>query len=132
MHAEFVEVDLESLLPKIDSLDLQGQLNGVIDFTQKDRLMSPKGSLVINNFEINDFQLKPFPKYEGRNSYEQYQVELFLDTDKARHISATGAIDFSKVMPTVDLKVGARLSRMHLVLLEKMFIQYSRYGLWKF
>ena len=106
MHAEFVEVDLESLLPKIDSLDLQGQLNGVIDFTQKDRLMSPKGSLVINNFEINDFQQGDLSlNMRGENSYEQYQVELFLDTDKARHISATGAIDFSKAMPIVDLEV---------------------------
>jgi hypothetical protein len=106
LQAEFTKVRLKSFLPEIDSLKLRGELNGVVDFTQKDSLYSPKGTLVVKDFTINDFaQGNLSMNMEGDNSYEQYDVSMYLDTQEARNISATGNIDFSKSRPIIDLEV---------------------------
>lgn len=106
IQAEFTKVDLESFLPRIDSLRIKGRLNGLIDFSQKDSLFSPKGTLVVKDFEINDFKQGDLSlNVEGDNSYEKYRVGLFLDTEEARSIGATGEIDFSKSRPIIDLNV---------------------------
>jgi len=106
MQAEFTKVRLSSFLPEIDSLKLRGELNGLVDFTQKDSLYSPKGTLAVNNFEINDFEQGNLSMtLEGDNSYEKYDVAMYLDTKDARSISATGDIDFSKARPIIDLDV---------------------------
>ena len=106
MHAEFTKVRLSSFLPEVDSLKLRGELNGLVDFTQKDSLYSPKGTLVVRDFKINDFEQGDLSmNMEGDNSYEKYGVAMYLDTKEARSISATGDIDFSKSRPIIDLEV---------------------------
>ncbi len=114
VQAEFTKVDLESFLPEIDSLRIKGRLNGLIDFSQQDSLYSPKGTLVVKDFEINDFKQGDLSlNVEGENSYEKYRVGLFLDTEEARSISATGDIDFSKSRPIIDLDVFMRDFQMN-------------------
>lgn len=109
MQAEFTKVALESFLPKVDSLDLKGELNGLIDFSQKDSLYSPKGTLTVKDFHINDFEQGDLSlNVEGDNSYEKYTVGMYLDRTDARSISATGDIDFSKARPIIDLEVFMR------------------------
>lgn len=106
LQAEFTKVRLKSFLPEVDSLKLRGELNGVIDFAQKDSLYSPKGTLVVRDFQINDFKQGDLSmNMEGDNSYEKYDVGMYLDTKEARSISATGDIDFSKSRPIIDLEV---------------------------
>jgi hypothetical protein len=106
LQAEFTKVRLRSFLPEIDSLKLRGELNGIVDFTQKDSLYSPKGTLVVKDFKINDFAQGDLSmNMEGDNSYEKYDVSMYLDTKEARSISATGDIDFSTARPIIDLEV---------------------------
>lgn len=108
-QADFTQVRLSSFLPDIDSLKLKGELNGIVDFTQKDSLYSPKGTLMIKDFSINDFDQGDLSlNLEGDNSYQRYIVGLYLDTEEARSISATGDIDFSKSRPMIDLDVFMR------------------------
>ena len=79
----------------------------MIDFSQQDSLISPKGTLVVKDFEINDFEQGDLSlNVEGENSYEKYKVALFLDTEEARSISATGDLDFSKSIPLIDLDIS--------------------------
>lgn len=106
LQADFTKVALESFLPTIDSLKVKGVLNGNIDFLQKDGSYSPKGNLVINNFEVNDFaQGNLAVNVEGDNSYEKYNVDLSLQKEGVKSIAATGSLDFSNTRPTMDLSV---------------------------
>lgn len=108
-QADFTKVQLSSFLPEVDSLKLKGELNGIVDFSQKDSLYSPKGALVVKDFYINDFKQGDLSlNMEGDNSYEKYIMGLYLDSDEARSISATGDIDFSKSRPVIDLEVFMR------------------------
>lgn len=106
LKADFTKVSLASFLPTIDSLKIQGILNGNIDFVQKEGSYSPKGNLVINDFEVNDFaQGNLAINVEGNNSYEKYDVDLSLQKEGAKSIAAVGNLDFSTTRPTMDLSV---------------------------
>lgn len=106
LQASFTEVKLRSFLPNIDSLDLKGKLNGIIDFTQNNSTYKPEGNLVVEDFHINNyFQGDLAMQVKGKKSYEKYDVNLSLRNKLAKNISATGELDFSKKKPEIDLEV---------------------------
>ncbi len=106
LQANFDKVKLGSFLPLIDNLSLKGDLSGVVDFEQENEKITPKGDLLIENFEINDFpQGDLLLNVIGENSYEKYEVSLSLISEKAKNISAKGRVDLSKERPIVDLNV---------------------------
>ncbi|CAL2112064.1 conserved protein of unknown function [Tenacibaculum sp. 190130A14a] len=104
LQAKFTNVKLKSFVPPIDSLNLKGNLNGIVDFKQADMKVSPRGNLLIENFHINDFYQGDLAlNVSGENSFEKYDVSLSLINNKAKNISALGKIDFSAKRPTIDL-----------------------------
>ncbi len=104
--ADFTNVDIQSFLPKIDSLSLKGQLSGTLDFVQKDGLYAPEATLAIQGFEMNNFkQGDLFLSVAGDNSYERYNVDLSIENKKVKNIAATGNLDFSTPKPLIDLEV---------------------------
>ena len=107
LKINFKKVKLSSLLPEIDSLSLNGILNGSLDFLQKDGQYSPKGNLSVSNFKINSFEQGDLDlNIVGDNSYEKYAVDLTLENANRKSIFANGTIDFSSQRPIIDLKVG--------------------------
>ena len=106
LEVDFRQVKLSSFLPKIDSLDLKGTLTGAVNFIQKDTLYSPKGTLTIHDFVINDFKQGDLAlNVKGDNSYKKYSVDLSLEREDAKNIAATGFVDFSTSKPEIDLQV---------------------------
>lgn len=104
--ADFTKVNLESFLPKIDSLALKGALSGHLDFVQKEGNYQPEASLSIKNFEVNDFkQGDLFLNVKGDNSFEKYNVNLSIDNTDVKSIAAVGTLDFSSERPIIDLEV---------------------------
>lgn len=106
IQANFEKVKLASFLPPVDSLKLNGNLNGIIDFKQEGNKLAPKGNLLTENFKINDLSQGNLAlNVTGDNSYEKFKVNLSLANNRAKNISAVGGIDFSKKRPTIDLDV---------------------------
>ena len=106
IQAHFEKVKLASFLPQVDSLKLNGDLNGIIDFKQEKKKLAPKGNLLIENFKINDLPQGDLAlNVTGDNSIKKFKVNLSLASKKAKNISAVGEVDFSKDRPTIDLNV---------------------------
>lgn len=106
LRAKFSQVKIEDIIPSIDSLQMEGTLNGDINFLQEEGLYKPKGSLMVNNFKLNGYEQGDlFMNLQGNNSLENYLVELSLDKKEAKSIAATGTIDFSTDRPEIDLSV---------------------------
>ena len=106
LKIDFVKVKLASFLPPIDSLSLNGRLNGNLNFIQKEGLYSPEGDLSISNFKINSFEHGHLDlRVKGVNSYEKYAVELMLRNAGNNSIYAKGYVDFSSQRPTLDLNL---------------------------
>lgn len=104
--ADFNKVNLESFLPKIDSLSLKGKVTGHLDFIKKGSVYNPEAILVIKDFEINKFNQGELAiSIKGVNSFQKYNVDLSISNEKVRSIAAIGSFDFSDKKPIVDLEV---------------------------
>ncbi|WP_243765955.1 translocation/assembly module TamB domain-containing protein [Polaribacter cellanae] len=104
--ADFTKVNLESFLPKIDSLALKGTLSGNLDFVQKDGEYNPEATLIVKDFQVNSFKQGNLSiNVQGDNSYEKYNVNLSIENKDVKSIAATGSLDFSLERPIVDLNV---------------------------
>jgi hypothetical protein len=104
--ADFTKVKLQSFLPEIDSLALKGKITGNLDFVQKENIYNPEAVLVIKDFEVNNFKQGDLVlNIKGDNSYEKYDVNLSINNEKVKSISATGGLDFSNTRPLIDLEV---------------------------
>lgn len=109
LQANFNKVKLASFLQPIDSLKLDGKLNGKLDYKQEQGTIIPKGNLYVENLHINDYsQGNLILDVEGDNSYEKYNVNLSLESEKAKSISAKGMVDLSAKRPTINLDVSLK------------------------
>ena len=104
--ADFTNVKLQSFLPEIDSLTLNGRLTGNLDFVQKDSIYNPEAVLNIKDFEVNGFKQGDLAlNVKGDNSYEKYDLDLSINNKKVKSIAAIGSLDFSSKRPLIDLDV---------------------------
>lgn len=107
LKINFKQVNLSSFLPPIDSLSMNGVLNGQLDFLQKEGVYSPKGNLSVTGFKINSFEQGDLDlNMKGENSYEKYAVDLTLENSNRKSISAKGSVDFSNQRPVINLDVA--------------------------
>lgn len=104
--ADFEKVNLDSFLPKIDSLSINGKATGHLDFIKKDNIYNPEAVLVIKDFEINNFNQGELAiNIRGENSIQKYAIDLSINNERARSIAAIGNIDFNENKPLIDLEV---------------------------
>lgn len=107
LKIDFVKVKLSSLLPPIDSLSLNGVLDGRLNFMQKVGVYSPRGDLSVTDFTINSFEQGDLDlRVQGEDSYKKYAVTLDLTNENEKSITAQGNVDFTTNRPTLDLKVA--------------------------
>jgi hypothetical protein len=103
---KFNNVKLASITPNIDSLKLQGTLNGNLNYRQLDKKVEPTANLTVSNFNINNsYQGNLKVLVEGKNSLRQYAVDVALERDNSKSLSIQGEIDFTESKPTLDIQV---------------------------
>ena len=57
LELQFKIVSLEKIAPAIDSLNLSGEINGVLNILQKDNVYLPSCNLDVTDFAVNDLKL---------------------------------------------------------------------------
>lgn len=103
---DFKDVELVKITPRIDSLSLQGVVNGKLDLIQKSGVYLPKSDVVISSLFVNDFDLGDLTaKVEGDNSITNYKVDISLVNDNLKSLAANGTIDVNENNPTINLDV---------------------------
>lgn len=106
LAVDFKKVKLQSFLPEIDSLSLKGKVSGNLDFVQNNDVYKPEAALIIENFQVNDFnQGEMAINIIGNNSYEKYNVDLSIKNESVKSIAAVGDLDFTNTRPLIDLEV---------------------------
>ena len=105
-NMKFSNVNLDAIMPKIDSLSLDGVLDGHLNFKQEKGVYNPLGNLMIKKFTINEsLQGDLKMNVKARDSYKKYQVDISLLNDSVKKLEAVGAIDISHKVPLIDLDV---------------------------
>ncbi len=106
LHMKFVNVNLGAIMPKIESLSLNGVLDGNFNFKQEKGIYNPLGDLRIKEFSINDFlQGDLNMQVNAKDSYKKYQIDVSLINDTFKKFEAAGVIDFRSKEPSIDLDV---------------------------
>jgi hypothetical protein len=103
---DFKNVDLKKITPNIDSLKLNGTVNGKLDILQQDGTYLPNSTVVINDFKVNDYNLGSFDaSIVGNQSLTNYKVNISIKDDLIQSFKAIGDIDVSKKNSTINLDV---------------------------
>lgn len=104
INFNFKKVQLASITPEIDSLNLQGEVNGILNYHQLKDEIRPSADLTIQDFFINnseqgDLQLS----IVGDNSIQKYSVNSKLTLNDNISFSAIGQLDFTPSEPQMDI-----------------------------
>ncbi len=103
---DFKNVNLADITPNIDSLNLQGKVNGKLNYTQDKNHIKPTVDMLLSNFYVNNsLQGDLNMKIEGKNSIKEYVVDISLKRNDEVNFSANGEIDFSTPKAIIDVDV---------------------------
>ncbi len=79
---DFKNVDLKKITPNIDSLKLNGTVNGKLDILQQNGTYLPNSTVVIDDFKVNDYNLGSFDaSIVGNQSLTNYKVNISIKDD---------------------------------------------------
>jgi len=104
LELRFKIVSLDKITPAIDSLKLDGEVNGFLNILQKDGKYLPSSSMLINDFSVNemimgDMELVIF----GNNDLSQFGVNSWISQNGAEKFSLNGNINNTSAETTLDL-----------------------------
>ncbi|MDT0608446.1 translocation/assembly module TamB domain-containing protein [Croceitalea rosinachiae] len=104
LELQFKIVSLNKITPAIDSLKLDGQVNGFLNILQKDGKYLPSSSLDINDFSVNDLHMGDMEVVVfGNNDLSEFGVNSWLTDNGQEKFSVSGKINNSKTETTLDL-----------------------------
>lgn len=102
----FKDVNIGHIIPKADSLELAGKMNGKFDFLQQNGAYYPNSSVIIDDLIINDVYLGKLDlEVEGNEDLTRYDINTTLVNNKIRSINALGWIDLTTKEPQIQLDI---------------------------
>jgi hypothetical protein len=107
INFDFKNVQLANVTPKLDSLNLEGLINGHINYSQIEKQVRPTANIEISNFYINKSEQGNLKvNVKGENSLTKYNVNVSLNHNNENTLSAIGNIDFTPKKPTIVLNLN--------------------------
>ncbi|WP_419211053.1 translocation/assembly module TamB domain-containing protein [Maribacter sp. X9] len=104
LQLEFKIVSLNKITPVIDSLKLQGEVNGTLNVLQKDGIYLPSSNLNINSFGINEIPLGDLAiNIIGNKDLTEFQVNSQISDKGMEKFSVVGKIENKEKIPKADL-----------------------------
>lgn len=104
LQLQFKIVSLDKITPVIDSLKLQGEVNGTLNVLQKDGIYLPSSNLNIGNFGINDIALGDLViNIIGNKDLTEFQVNSQLAENNLEKFSVVGKIENKEAIPKANL-----------------------------
>ncbi|NNC35751.1 MAG: translocation/assembly module TamB [Croceitalea sp.] len=104
LELQFKIVSLNKITPSIDSLKLDGQVNGFLNILQKESKYLPSSSLEITDFSVNnmlmgDLEVVIF----GNNDLSEFGVNTWLNQNGEEKFSVSGKINNNKTETDLEL-----------------------------
>ena len=107
VELQFRRVSLDKITPTIDSLKLNGEVNGTLNILQRDNMYLPSSNLKISNFEVNKTILGDLSLgIVGNKDLTNYVVNAALMNKGKEKLSIVGNIlDSKEEVPQANLIV---------------------------
>ncbi|WP_317039573.1 translocation/assembly module TamB domain-containing protein [Maribacter hydrothermalis] len=104
LQLQFKIVSLDKITPVIDSLKLDGEVNGTLNVLQKDGIYLPSSNLNIDGFGINDIPLGDLAiNIIGNKDLTEFQVNSQLSDNGLEKFSILGSINNEEEIPKANL-----------------------------
>ncbi|MGC1473474.1 MAG: translocation/assembly module TamB domain-containing protein [Psychroserpens sp.] len=105
LKLDFTDVDLTKITPRLETLLLEGSVNGKLAVLQEDGVYLPSSTVIISDFKANDYELGELKaNIIGNNSLTNYAVDLTLKNDNLKSLDAKGLIDVDTNIIDVDVE----------------------------
>ncbi|MGB6150937.1 MAG: translocation/assembly module TamB domain-containing protein, partial [Pricia sp.] len=109
LELQFKIVSLSKIAPAIDSLKLQGEVNGTLNILQKDDIYLPSSNLGIEDFSINDIRVGDLSiGIVGNKDLTDFSVNSQITDKGLEKMLVVGNIDNKGDMPVADLSVDLK------------------------
>jgi hypothetical protein len=109
LSLDFKNVELAKITPALDSLELKGRVNGLLNLAQTEGAYLPTSTLEIGEFEVNSFNLGDLRAFiVGDNSLTRYDVQLELENNGIKNVDANGSIEVGTNDPKIDVDLSFR------------------------
>ncbi len=107
LELQFKIVSLNKITPSIDSLKLQGEVNGTLNILQKDDIYLPSSNLGIEDFSINDIRLGDLAiGIVGNKDLTEFSVNSQITDNGHEKLAIVGHVNNQGDMPEADLTVN--------------------------
>ncbi len=107
LQLEFKIVSLDKITPAVDSLKLQGEVNGVLNIYQKDGIYLPSSNLKIDDFSINKMAIGDMAiGIVGNKDLTEFSVNSQITENGIEKVGIYGKINNTAEIPTADLLVN--------------------------
>ncbi|NHF61105.1 translocation/assembly module TamB [Flavobacteriaceae bacterium TP-CH-4] len=107
LQLEFKIVSLEKITPAIDSLRLEGEVNGTLNVFQKDGVYLPSSNLNVADFSINEMRMGDLAvSIAGNRDLTDFVVNSQITDKGFEKMGVVGNIRNTGDMPTADLLVN--------------------------
>ncbi|WP_343486639.1 translocation/assembly module TamB domain-containing protein [Allomuricauda sp. d1] len=104
LQLQFKLVSLDKITPAIDSLKLNGEVDGYLNILQKDEIYLPSSNLNIKDFSVNEIRLGDLEiGIFGNNDLTEFGVTTWLNDNGKEKMSLNGKILNRNEVPVLDL-----------------------------
>lgn len=107
LNLSFHDVDLEKIIPAIDSLQFNGKLNGYASLKQANKIYKPKSNIQIDSLKINKYTIGDFSlNVEGNDDFNKFLVNSNIIQDNEERFTLSGDVNYENKETTLDLEAG--------------------------
>lgn len=106
INFDFKNVNLSKIIPDIESLKVDGIVNGAITYVKQNKQIKPQANFTIDNFKLNDIeQGNAHVMVVGENP-TNYNVDISLrKPEEEPSFTTKGTLNFDQKEPTANLDV---------------------------
>lgn len=107
LKLNFKDVDLNKILPDVESLSLAGNINGKLDILQQNGNYLPNSLVTIDDLKVNETYFGSFDaKIDGDASLSNYTIDAKIKDDTTNSFTAKGNVNIAGEDPTINMDLA--------------------------
>ncbi len=104
LQLQFKIVSLDKIAPVLDSLKLEGEVNGILNILQSDGIYLPSSNLGVDGLKINEIPIGDLSmSIIGNKDLTDFRVNSQITDNGIEKLGVVGSIDNTKDIPQVNL-----------------------------
>lgn len=107
LKLNFENVEIDKIFPNVDKFQFQGNLSGLVNLKQIDKIYQPTSSLKIQDLKLNKIELgNLILDIEGDNSFQKFVLNSSIENKNVQSFSAKGDISITDKKSDLNLNLN--------------------------